>query len=83
MQALFADAVGATCSGLRAMSRLLALHREPAYRASAVLARSDELADDAGRAATQIETLAVRFPREAGELGLALTEWFALESDLQ
>lgn len=73
----------AACFGLRACVRLAALHADAGYRARAVVGPAGDLAGDARRMADAVARRARESPECAGAAGLALSEWFALESDLQ
>lgn len=78
-----ADDLLATCAGLRVVVRLSAWHRDPDYAAAAVVGAGPDCRADAGRMAAALLRRLERSPDEAADAGPALSEWFALESDLQ
>lgn len=73
----------ATCAGLTAATRLAALHTDPDYLRAAIVGNGVDLRADARRMTTALLASLERQPDAFSYAGAALSEWFALESDLQ
>lgn len=78
-----ADDLRTTCAGLRVAVRLSAWHADPDYVAAAVVGTGPDLQVDARRMVEAILGRLALSPDEAVDAGPALSEWFALQSDLQ
>jgi hypothetical protein len=77
---VFADDFAASCLDVQVASRLAALHRDPEYAASAVVAPDAHYEEDARRT---LAGLAVEYrdhPEHAAVYGVALAHWSALNS---
>lgn len=80
---LLAGDLQATCAGLRTAVRLSAWHADPDYMAAAVVGAGPDPWADARRMADAILGRLALAPDDVADAGPALSEWFALESDLQ
>ncbi len=69
---------GAGCLAVQLWCRLAALHRDPEYAASAVVAPNAAYDADAARAVRVLASSYRAHPESAAEFGVALVNWFAL-----
>jgi uncharacterized protein YyaL (SSP411 family) len=74
----FGETFGVNANAVQVLCRLAALHRDPDYTASAVVADHPSYVRDAERILTWLEPIARAHPVEAADYGMALLEWFAL-----
>lgn len=81
--ALFDDSLPATCAGLAAAVQLAALHADPDYVTAVVSGPGWDIRADARRMASAIAGGIAHSPEAAAAAGPGLSEWFALESNLQ
>jgi hypothetical protein len=71
------------CTALQVLCRLAALHADPEYRSAAIVAPASTYSADARRLAEWIEGCSGEHPQSADDVGAAMLDWFALESNLQ
>jgi uncharacterized protein YyaL (SSP411 family) len=74
----FVGSFAANAVAAQILCRLAALHRDPDYAASAVVAPHASYADDAARIVASLEPVAREHVSEIAEYGMALADWFAL-----
>jgi uncharacterized protein YyaL (SSP411 family) len=74
----FGETFGVNANAVQVLCRLAALHRDPDYTASAVVADHPSYVRDAERILTWLEPIARAHPVEAADYGMALLDWFAL-----
>jgi hypothetical protein len=79
----FDTTFAANCAALHVCCRLAALHADAEYRSAAVVAPASTYPADARRLAEWIGRRSADHPQHAGDVGAALLDWFALESNLQ
>jgi hypothetical protein len=65
-------------SATHVLCRLEALHRDPEYTSSAVIATGSSYVDDARRILHRLGPIAREHTADAAEYGVALLDWFAL-----
>lgn len=69
---------GVNCGAVRVLCRLAALHRDPDYTASAIVAGHATYLRDAERTLAALHPIYRDHPADAAEYGVALLDWFAL-----
>lgn len=73
----------ATSTGLQSAARLASLQADPDYAAATVTSAGPAFRADARCMALALMAGLDQFPDAAGDAGAGLSQWFALESDLQ
>ena len=76
----FAGSFVANAAAAQILCRLAALHRDPEYAASAVVAPHASYVDDAARILAALEPIARGHVSEIADYGMALVDWFALRA---